>query len=232
MAYEKYSTGIIMERSEFEEEVTLVKGFPAAAVELIPTDKIAFDIDGVVADIMTTFINLGRDRYGLEHLRYEDITDFYLHRCLQMDQAIIMEILEMLIDRPHELEIDPLPHAVPVLTKLAQEAPLLFITARDRIEPIKAWLSQTLSQVPPQAMRIIATGNPDTKLEYLHDHGIEYFVEDRLDTCWQLSQNGVTPIVYDQPWNRQKHPFQIVYDWQDIARLLFQDLSLEISPKP
>ncbi|MFP3868575.1 MAG: 5' nucleotidase, NT5C type [Desulfobacteraceae bacterium] len=209
--------------------MTLVKRPTAASLELISPDKVAFDIDGVVADIMTTFINLGRERYGLDHLRYEDITDFYLHRCLKMDQAIIMEILEMLIDRPHELEIEPLPHAVPVLTKLAQEAPLLFITARDRTEPIQMWLCRTLSQVPPTAMRIIATGDPDTKLEYLHDHGIEYFVEDRLDTCWQLSQNGVTPIVYDQPWNRQTHPFRIVYDWQDIARLLFKDFPFEIS---
>ncbi|MDD3580193.1 MAG: hypothetical protein PHW74_04120 [Desulfobacca sp.] len=194
---------------------------PQPISALIPKDKIAFDIDGVVADIMTTFINLGRERYGLEHLRYEDITDFYLHRCLRMEEAIIMEILEMLIDRPHELEIKPLPHAVQVLTQLAQETPLLFITARDKVEPIQTWLHQTLTKVPPQAIRIIATGDPDIKLEYLHDHGIDYFVEDRLDTCWQLSQNGVTPIVYDQPWNRRTHPFQIVYNWQDIARLLF-----------
>lgn len=192
-----------------------------AARQLIPKDKIAFDIDGVVADIMTTFINLGQERYGLHHLRYEDITDFYLHRCLQMEHWIIREILEMLIDRPHELEIAPLPHAVPVLTQLAQDTPLLFVTARDRVEPILTWLSQTLPGVPPHALRVIATGDPDTKIEYLQTHDIAYFVEDRLDTCWQLAQHGITPIVYDQPWNRLPHPFQIVNDWQDIARLLF-----------
>lgn len=208
-------------KDSLREEITLIPIGKNGDPGLVPKDKIAFDIDGVVADIMTTFINLGRERYGLHHLRYEDITDFYLHRCLRMEDWIIREILEMLIDRPHELKIDPLPHAVPVLTQLAQETPLLFVTARDKQEPIRIWLQRTFNAVPPQAMRIIATGDPDTKLDYLSSHGVEYFVEDRLDTCYQLAAHGITPIVFDQPWNRAPHPFPIVYDWHDIARLLF-----------
>ena len=49
---------------------------------IIPKDRLAFDIDGVVADIMTTFLDLARTRYDCgQHLRYEDLTAFRLEDC-------------------------------------------------------------------------------------------------------------------------------------------------------
>ena len=186
----------------------------------VEADKIAFDIDGVVADIMTTFIAMARDHYDLHHLRYDDIVEFDLAKCFDMEERIIWEILEHLLNRPHELAIEPLPAAVEVLTELSRQSPLLFVTARDREEPIRQWLAQNLAEVPEAALRVIATGDPDTKLEFLLDHRIEYFVEDRLETCFQLARHGITPIVFDQPWNRRQHPFPLVRSWQDIARLL------------
>jgi len=190
----------------------------------IPLNRVAFDIDGVVADIMTTFLNLARERYGCgHHLRYEHITTFYLEECLDLEPRIIDALIRELIDRPHELPIEPFPHAVPVLSRLARETPLLFVTARDRAAPIQIWLRRTLDPVPPEAIRVLATGDPDTKLHYLKDHHIEYFVEDRLETCWPLAEAGITPILFAQPWNRHPHPFPEVQGWPDLARLLFEE---------
>ena len=117
----------------------------------------------------------------------------------------------------------PFPHAVPVLTRLARETPLLFVTARDRRRPIEHWLHRNLASVPPAAIRVLATGDPDTKIHYLKDHGIQYFVEDRLETCLQLADHGITPILFAQPWNRQPHPFPEVADWPELAGLLFEE---------
>jgi uncharacterized HAD superfamily protein len=191
---------------------------------VIPKDRLAFDIDGVVADIMTTFLALARERFDVgHHLRYEHITTFYLEECLDLEPWVIRQLIRELIDRPHELPVDPLPHAVPVLTRLSRENPLLFVTARDRGEPIKTWLNRTLARVPPEAIRVVATGDPDTKIHYLQDHRIRYFVEDRLETCLQLAEAGITPILFVQPWNRQPHPFLEVKDWPALAGLLFQE---------
>ncbi len=206
-------------------------GFSSRAVKsagrqnrIIPKDRLAFDIDGVVADIMTTFLDLARQRFDVgHHLRYEHITTFYLEECLDLEPRIIAELIRELIDRPHELDVSPLPHAVPVLTRLAGEGPLLFVTARDRAGPIETWLNRTLAGVPPAAIRVVATGDPDSKLHYLKDHRIQYFVEDRLETCLQLADNGVTPIVFAQPWNRRAHPFLEVADWPELASLLFEE---------
>ncbi len=190
----------------------------------IPLNSLAFDIDGVVADIMTTFLDLARTRYGCgHHLRYEHITTFQLEECLDLAPDIIRSLIRELIDRPHELTVAPLPEAVPVLTRLARETPLVFVTARDRAAPIKTWLHQILAQVPPQAIRVVATGDHHTKLHYLLEHGIEYFVEDRLETCEQLAGHGITPILFVQPWNRRPHSFLEVADWPQLAGLLFED---------
>ena len=107
----------------------------------IPLDSLAFDIDGVVADIMTTFLSLVRERYDCgHHLRYEHITKFSLEDCLDLEPRIIAELIRELIDRPHQLAVEPFPQAVAVLTRLARETPLLFVTARDRAGPIRTWL--------------------------------------------------------------------------------------------
>ncbi len=190
----------------------------------IPRNRLAFDIDGVVADIMTTFLTLVRERYDRGHqFRYEDLTTFFLEDCLDLPSWVIAEVIRELIDRPHELPVEPFPHAVPVLTRLAQETPLLFVTARDRKSPIERWLHQNLAPVPPAAIRVLATGDPATKINYLRDHGIQYFVEDRLETCLQLADHGITPILFVQPWNRQPHPFLEVADWPELASLLFEE---------
>jgi uncharacterized HAD superfamily protein len=190
----------------------------------IPRNRLAFDIDGVVADIMTTFLDLVRERYNQgHHFRYEQITTFFLEDCLDLPSWIIDEVIRELIDRPHELPVAPFPHAVPVLTRLAQETPLLFVTARDRKRPIEHWLHRNLASVPPSAIRVLATGDPDTKIHCLQDHGIQYFVEDRLETCLQLADHGITPIVFAQPWNRLPHPFPEVHGWPELASLLFEE---------
>ena len=190
----------------------------------IPLDSLAFDIDGVVADIMTTFLELARERYNCgHHLRYQDLTAFRLEDCLDLEPDIIRSLIRELIDRPHELTVAPMPHAVPVLTRLAREFPLLFVTARDRATPIKTWLHRTLAEVPPVAIRVVATGDHNNKLHSLLDHGVQYFVEDRLETCQQLAENGITPILFAQPWNRRPHPFLEVAGWPQLASLLFEE---------
>ena len=190
----------------------------------IPLNSLAFDIDGVVADIMTTFLNLARERHDCgHHLRYEHITAFRLEDCLDLEPDLIRGLIRELIDRPHELAVEPLPHAVAVLTRLARETPLLFVTARDRAAPIRTWLIRTLDQVPPESIRVVATGDPDTKLHYLLDHNLQYFVEDRLETCRQLAAHGLTPILFAQPWNRRPHSFLEVAGWPELAGLLFEE---------
>jgi hypothetical protein len=59
-------------------------------------------------------------------------------------------------------------------------------------------------------------GEHDGKAQYIKDMGLQYFIDDRLQTCHLLEQKGITPIVYNQPWNDAKHGFRVVENWDDI----------------
>ena len=175
-----------------DKEIRILKG-----QKWLPTGCLTKLIPGTWPLILTAWWRIScprlslwhNERYNIHHLRYDDIVEFDLVRCLQMDEAVVWEILDLLLNRPEELDIVPLPDAVPVLTRLAQKHPLLFVTARDKAEPIFTWLTNNLPQVSPEDIRIIATGDPEAKLEYLQDHNIAYFMEDRLETCfiWRVT---------------------------------------------
>jgi len=64
------------------------------------------------------------------------------------------------------------------------------------------------------------TGVHTEKIPVLLEKGFKYFVEDRLETCPLLEQNGITPILFEQPWNKKPHLYHVVRDWEDISKLI------------
>lgn len=184
--------------------------------------RVAFDIDGVFGNIMELFIRLARDLYDIDSIRYEDLTEYYLYDCLPIEREIIDLIIEKVLDYPYALEMHPIDHSVRVLTEYAEKHPLVFITARKKLDPIRDWVTRTLSQVDPQNIRVISSREHHLKLGILKDLGIPYYVDDHLDTCRLLSENRITPIVFDQPWNKGRHEYHRVADWREIGKILLK----------
>lgn len=182
-------------------------------------DRVAFDIDGVVLDIVTPFLRLLEERYGYGGFTPEDVTGFDLERALKIPGEVVADIVDDLINRPVELGAKPYPGAAEVLKQLSLEAPLLFVTSRPWPDPIRAWFDRCLPDLPGDRLEIIATGDPATKLDHLLEKGRCYFVEDYLETCRQLERAGLCPIVFDQPWNRDDGAFLRVRNWQELGRL-------------
>ncbi len=168
----------------------------------IKTTELAFDIDGVVADTMEVFIRVAHERYGLTHLRKDDLRHYDLRKCLHVDSKIVDELICMTLDDEHTEQVPPIPDAPDVLTEFASYGALRFITARIWPESIVKWLHNILPKVNPDRIHVIATGDPEAKLDVLRRLGIRYFVEDRLETCRALVQDGIQPLLFDQPWNR------------------------------
>jgi uncharacterized HAD superfamily protein len=63
-------------------------------------------------------------------------------------------------------------------------------------------------------------GNHDDKVRYIKEHNLEYFVDDRVKTCLQIAETEITPIVFRQPWNHNKHKLNSVSNWLEIHKLL------------
>lgn len=180
---------------------------------------IGFDIDGVVADTMEAFIRLAHQDHGVGPIGPEEITDFEVEKCLALPPALIAAIFTRLLHDPLAAGLKPMADAVVTLHELAETAPLTFITARPDAEPIAAWLRAVLGERVYQKVDLVAMGEHDGKLEFIKARGLQYFIDDRAETCLHLHAHGITPYVYNQPWNRGRHELHNVDDWQAIRAL-------------
>ena len=186
----------------------------------IDPQALAFDIDGVVADTMNLFLDIACNDFGLDHLRYEDITSYQLDQCLDIASEVLDALVRQLIEGHYSLPLEPIPGAPAVLGHLNTAGyPILFVTARPNIGPMQEWVKSVLN-LGPGDCKIVATGSYEAKLAVLLEHNVTYFIEDRLETCFHLSEAGLVPVLFKQPWNREHHPFIEVGDWREVESLI------------
>ena len=182
---------------------------------MINPKHLAFDIDGVLAHTMQLFLDILKTVYGINHIVYEDITQYQLDACLDVDPDIISATTDRIITGNYPCRLAPIDGAVPVLKRLHAYGPIRLVTARPYPGPIKAWIDELL---PPETFKvnITATGSFDAKAEVLGAQNVSCFVEDRLDTCFLLEAHGITPVLFAQPWNRNAHPFLEIGSWREL----------------
>jgi uncharacterized HAD superfamily protein len=187
---------------------------------MVTPGNIAFDIDGVFANTMGLFLEIARNDYGINHILYQDITEYFLEECLDIDPEIIRVIINRILEGDFDPELKPIDGAVEVLSEIAEAHPLVFVTARPEVSTIKEWMHRILP-VRPSDIEVIATGTFEGKADVLNARGIRYFVEDYLYICYMLSEHAITPILFSQPWNRSPHhPFREVSSWAEIRALV------------
>ncbi len=187
---------------------------------MIDPETIAFDIDGVLADIASLFIDIAHKRYNIKGIGYHDITSYALEECLEIETAVVEEIIDSILDGRDADKVKPIPGGPEVLRKLAGTAgPILFVTARPDADSIYGWIRNVLS-VGPEMIDIVATGDFEAKAEVLLSRNKTYFVEDRLDTCFHLYEAGITPLLFKQPWNRGRHTFMEVESWKELEAMI------------
>ena len=202
-----------------EHDAEVTRGFEPAA--MIDPTAVAFDIDSVVADTMKLFIDIVHGEFGIDGLRYADITSYNLSECLDLDGAIIDAAIRRILDGDHAMPLEPLAGAPEVLTRLGRRhRPLVFVSARPHLGRVHGWLCNHLPAVGGEAIEAVATGSYDAKADVLKQRNISFFVEDRLETCFQLESVGITPILFQQPWNRRPHPFTEVANWKELEALI------------
>jgi hypothetical protein len=187
---------------------------------IVSPGSIAFDIDGVIADTMTLFLDIARDEFAIEGVRYEDIRCYNLADCIDIDREVIDRIIVRILDGDYQAPLNALPGAPEVLGRLVQRCrQLLLVTARPYIGPIGEFIRRLLP-AEVDGMEIVTTGSFDAKAEVLRQRRMTHFVEDRLETCLMLNAAGITPVLFAQPWNRSPHPFIEVSSWGEIVELI------------
>lgn len=182
-----------------------------------------FDIDSVVGDLSGILERVAWEEFGVRVSRSQ-FTDFQLENCLPFEADFILKWISAALEPRWTLQMEPYPGAVEVLRKISEFQPLYFVTARPDSEGVSLWLQEKLKGVPKESIQVKAVGISESKLPSLKQWNITHFVEDRLETCEILSQNGIVPIVFKQPWNLRFHPWRSVKGWDEILELVGEQL--------
>ncbi len=185
----------------------------------INSNEIGFDLDGVIADTGEAFIRLACEEFNYCSFRLEDITSFQVEECLSIPTDTAEQIFYAILKDSLGTGLKPNPGAVDVITSMATQSPVTIITARPLEQPVSDWLDHFFSSKTCQQIKLVAMGDHDDKERYIKEHNLKYFVDDRVETCLNLATTGITPIVYNQPWNHNKHTLNSVSNWQEISGL-------------
>jgi len=198
-------------------EINLYPQNPRPSTCEIDPKEIGFDIDGVVADTTEAFLRLARKDFSIYDIEESNITEFDVSKCLPIADEIVEEIFARLLKDPIGAGMRPMPHAVEVLEAASRKARLTFITARPLARPIDAWLAHHLPAAVYKKVNLVACGEHDGKVPHIKEHNLRFFVDDRAETCQDLGANGITPLVFKQPWNIGRHHLQSVSGWLEIG---------------
>lgn len=186
----------------------------------ISVSEIGFDFDGVIADTAEAFIRLACVEHGYCGFTREHITNFELENCLNIPQFLVEKIFNDILIDSLATELLPMPGAVASLERFAEIGTLAIITARPLKKPVFAWLERYFSDSAREMIQVVATGDHNDKVRHIHQHGLKYFIDDRAETCIQLARESITPYVFNQPWNKNRHDLPTVSDWGEIRALV------------
>jgi hypothetical protein len=200
----------------------------------LPLHPVSFDVDGVVGDIFGHFAAVAAAEFGITGLDFDSVKNYTeLDKELGLSRETIFKIVQTMLFGPWAMRLEPYPGAAELLSRWGQTHRLLFVTARPDGSPVEAWIRNLLAGLPPERIEVLLVDDPDHKANLLVEHGIAAFVEDRLDTCCQLAaKTNVRPIIFDQPWNRHWHPFEVVKSWAEIETLVAELMRQNMATGP
>lgn len=184
----------------------------------IKPHEIAYDFDDVLCDFIPLFLKVLKEDTGMV-VPLERITEFNKYNLLDLTKKQINKAIHRTVNNPISLGMQMKPGAKEVIIKLLKVAPVYFVTARKNGKLVKAWIDRVLGFSSPDII-IVAMNGHDSKARALKIRGKKYFVDDRLETCYQLHSAGIEPIVFSHPHNAGDEIFVHVDNWKDIDELI------------
>jgi uncharacterized HAD superfamily protein len=155
--------------------------------------KIAFDLDGVLVNLMEVFDGLLHQRYGKTvtptgnfHITVEGISE--------------VEVADLLYEciRMHD-RISPFPYASELLKRVHEvtDDVITIVTARPKVFASETFF--LVDRICPVPYRISMVESHTEKINHLRK--FDAFVEDRRKTAFLLADAGKTVFLVNRPYN-------------------------------
>ncbi len=186
----------------------------------IAPEQIGFDFDGVIADIGEAFLRIACEEYDYCAFTLEDITSFDVETCTKIPDHIVDTIFSAILADSLATGLQPIRGALKVIGEITQQSNVTIITARSLASPVIDWFANYLPDQTCRCIKIIAMRDHDQKVKYIRQNNLEFFIDDRAETCAQVADAGLVPILYRQPWNARWENFATVNNWEQIDAML------------
>ncbi|PIN73242.1 hypothetical protein COV20_03355 [Candidatus Woesearchaeota archaeon CG10_big_fil_rev_8_21_14_0_10_45_16] len=187
--------------------------------------KIGVDIDGVLVDFVSGFLQYYNLKYGTD-LKYNDATTYYMEEAFGLPQDKISSIMNEYLRSHAFVRMQLIPGSKEAIGNLSSRHSLHIITARssDIYDRTVGWLHHNF---PGCFSKILFSNSPGlpkmSKAAICKQQGVSILVEDSLENALTCSAAGVTVFLMDCPWNqRGQLPENVirVSDWQEIVETL------------
>lgn len=186
---------------------------------------IAVDLDDVLADSLTSFIEF-YNRYYDKDLKYEDFTAYTLNEIKGIPREQENKILEHFDESEYFDNIKPMKDAIKVIEKLNKKHEIIIVTSRtkDKEQKTKNWVNKFLKGIKKICfIRKNYQEKPKTKAEICKEINADVLIEDNLSYAKNCAENGIKVLLFDYPWNQAENLNPLitrVKSWKEILKIL------------
>lgn len=179
--------------------------------------KIGIDIDGVITDFVSTFIEVINEKYNIR-FGHEDVKEHDLYKVLGISEDEAKKLIIETLDK----DLQPQPYAIDELNKLNREHDIFLITARphNTRNITEQWLYK--HGIKYKELIYLDEGKKH-KLKEQSNLKLDVIIDDNLKDIINWIDKVQLIIILNHPWNKSlniKNNFIRAYNWIHISEIL------------
>ncbi len=189
-------------------------------------EKIAVDLDGVVAKFAEGLLEFRNERHGTNY-RMDDIFsyDFWSVFRISREQSI-KEVLDF-YNSPEFERIAPIPNSQEAMSLLSEKYFIAALTARPDFTRDKTlnWLEKYFPNVFSEfhfTNHFAGNGERKNKSDFCLEYGYETLIDDYHRHVNECAEKGIRTFLLTQPWNWETLRPEVVRvrNWREIQERL------------
>jgi uncharacterized HAD superfamily protein len=164
-------------------------------------ELIGLDFDGVVGDIEHA-LQIGLQQMCDRTFEKGSIKQYGLEKDLNLTKDEVECLIDNYISTSEITLVMPLlPDVKDFLLELLEHQPVIIVTARPDLVPVRHFLSKYFC-LPHKDELILHFARSGTKGKYLKELGVTTFVDDYWKNLIEVAHYGIRPVLVDQTWNQ------------------------------